>query len=177
MKNLATALVVMICGLTVRAQTLNCGNVTLQIGMPQAQARQALTDGGYKLSTTYDSIQTMFNEGAEESCDIVFGNGKLSYVSRSWAKGIKNETEAVGKAIDAIQSVTHGQKSLCTVFPWRSSEPASSSKSVSIMCGSHTITLKLLVLAQAHERPDMTIYDIEESVGDIQPHAAPRHPQ
>jgi hypothetical protein len=117
-------------------------------------------------------------QAEEESCDVVFAKGKLSYASRSWAKGIRNGADAVGKAIDAMQSMTQSQKSLCTVLPWRSSEPASSSKSVGITCGNRTITLKLLVLAQAHEQADLTTYDIEESIGDVLRHSDDAgHPQ
>ena len=169
--------VLLISCIAAGAQTMDCGNVTLKIGMLKARAVQALNDDGYMFlagedgglqNKTYSGLQTVFNKSAENSCAVVFANGKLSYVSRHWTKGIKNDVDAIGKTVDAIQGITEIQKhSLCTVFPYRGTTPTSSQKSVSITCGAHTITLSQSFVEESAPSNGLRVYDIEESIGDM----------
>jgi hypothetical protein len=165
--------VVLLTVVTAKGQTLECGYATLHLGESEKQAVEELNGAGYKNFAGVDesqpkTFQIFLGPGERPSlpiaptdvCEVEFVKHKITSVARHWTKDVKTELDAIRNVVEALHAMVPApEHATCDVFDFYQSSPEYENKSVTISCGSHTVTI---VSGKTNGRPT---YDIEESIG------------
>lgn|SRR5208282_3524581 len=156
-----------------KAQTLECGYVTLRLGETEKEAVEQLSSNGYKNFASVDesqpkTFQTFLGPGDLPShpiaptklCEVEFVKHKITYVERHWNEDVKSELDAIHNVVEALHAVVPAPgRATCDIFVLHQSSPEYESESAKISCGSHTI---YILVGKDNGKPT---YDISENIG------------
>jgi hypothetical protein len=157
--------------------SLDLGPVTVRLGMPKREVLQKFSDAGYKVldidskdengplvdgKRLFVTNKTPFpiQESWQNSYDISFTAGRLSYAERSWF----NEKDLLSSVIEAVGSLTGQGSRSCSVTYSPISHPGSSARRVFIECGKRSV----LLLRGEYESAGSTNphFEISERIGN-----------
>jgi hypothetical protein len=139
-----------------KGQTLECGYGLLRLGEPEKEAVGQLNVAGYKNFAPVDAsqlktFQTFLGPGDLPShpvappaavCEVEFVEHKIAYVARHWTKDMKSELDAIRNVVEALHAIVPAAgRATCDIFNLQQPSPEGESKSVTISCGSHTVTI------------------------------------
>jgi hypothetical protein len=158
-----------------KAQTLECGYVTLRLGEPEKEAVEQLGINGYKNFASVDEsqpkiFQTFLGPGGlpphpvapTKVCEVEFVKHKITYVARHWNENVRSELDAIHNVVEAIQAIMPPPgHATCDIFALHQPSPEHEGESATISCGSHTITI------QVGKANGKSTYDISENIGSM----------